>query len=178
MTRIDDLDSPQRIPVSTLQTDALDEGPSHLYPRAMIRSVDVPSPSLSEAAPRPVRLSFFVFCSLLDMFIVVFAVVTILGYVGLPQVFDGQRAGVEVWGSRYSLNPPTYPWIAGALGALSVGAAWFARDGRRFAFVLAVALAWVALGLAAIATGSGAGLLAQRTVWALLLFTSRSWFRN
>jgi hypothetical protein len=119
----------------------------------------------------------FVVFSLLDMFIVVVAVVTILGYVGLPQVL-GSGATVEVWGSRYTLDPPTYPWVAGALGALSVGAAWFARDGRRFAFVLAVALAWVALGLAAIATGSGAGLLAQRIVWALLLFTSRSWFRN
>jgi hypothetical protein len=108
---------------------------------------------------------------------VVFALVTILGYIGLPQVL-GSGAGVEVWGSRYTLDPPTYPWIAGGLGVLSVGAAWFARDGRRFAFVLAVALGWVALGLAAVATGSGAGLLAQRTIWALLLFTSRSWFRN
>jgi len=119
----------------------------------------------------------FVFFSLLDIFIVVFAFATILSYLGIPRIM-GSGATIEVWGSRYTLDPPTYPWIAGGLGALSVGAAWFARDGRRFAFVLAVALAWVALGLAAIATGSGAGLLAQRTVWVLLLFTSRSWFRN
>jgi hypothetical protein len=113
----------------------------------------------------------------LDLLIVVVAVLSILAVFGLPRIL-GPGAFVEIWGSRYTLGPPTFPWVVGAVGALSVVAAWFAYDGRRFAFVLAVALGWVALGLAAIAAGFGEGLLVQRTICALLLLTCRSWFRS
>ena len=164
-------------PRSTSVKARLDDGLSRLYPRLVSDSVGIRPLSSPASTSRPIRLSFFVLSTLVDMFVVVFAVVTILGYLGLPQIL-GSGAFVEIWGSRYTLDPPTYPWVAGALAVLSVSAAWFAKNGRRFDFVLAVALGWVGLGLAAIATGSGPGLFAQRTVWALLLVTSRSWFRS
>lgn len=135
-----------------------------------------PAP-LPRAKGPPLRLSVFVFFSLVDGGIVAASVVAALALAGLlPSLFDFSEAFVDVWGSRYTLDQPTFPWVVGILGAMSAGSAWFAAQGRHFPFVLAAAVAWVALGVAALATGSGAGLLAYRTVLALLLFTSRWWF--
>jgi hypothetical protein len=123
-------------------------------------------------------LSVFVLVSWLDVFIVVGAGLTVLTALGLlPHLFaaDGY---VAVWGSRYSLDPPAFPWVAGSLGVLTLLAAWFAVNGRRFAFVLAVSLAWVGFGWAAVATGSGNGLLLERSFMAVLLITCRSWFTS
>jgi hypothetical protein len=107
---------------------------------------------------------------LFDGFIVVFALAQIFG------IFDLSGGVTQIWWSHYTHDPPTFPWVVGVLGALSVAAAFLAMNGWRFAIVFGVALAWVALGVVAIATGSGEGLLAQRTFYAALLFTSRSWF--
>lgn len=135
------------------------------------------SASVPKIKRPPLRLYLFVLFAILDAFIFVAAIVTALTLIGLmPTIFDSSKAYVEVWGSRYTLDQPTYPWVVGILSAMSFASAWFVAHGRHFPFVLAVALAWVALGIAAIATGSGAGLLILRIVLTLLLFSSRGWF--
>ena len=135
-----------------------------------------PTP-LREVKRAPLRLGFFVLVSCFDLFIVIFAAVAILQIIGVIDV-PATHPYVEVWGSRYGLDGPAYPWLVGALATWTVVAAWFAQGGRHFAFVLGAALAWVAFGLALVVIGSGEGLLVQRSVWALLLISCRSWFTS
>ena len=107
----------------------------------------------------------------LDSIILAFALADIAG-------FDMSSAGFTLLGSTYTLDEPTFPWILGVLGALSVTAGWFGAQGRRFTFVLAVGIAWVALAAAAVALGSGAGLLVWRLVIVAALLHGRRAFQS
>jgi hypothetical protein len=105
----------------------------------------------------------------LDGIILAFALADIAG-------FDMSSAGVTLLGSGYTFDEPTFPWIVGVLGALSVTAGWFGAQGRRFAFELGVALTWSGLATAAIVLGSGPGLLAWRLLIVAALLRGRRGF--
>jgi len=117
--------------------------------------------------PNSVQLANVMFA--LDGIILVAAVADVIG-------FDLSSAGVTLLGSTYTFDEPSFPWIVGALSALSVTAGWFGAQGRRFAFALGVALAWTVLASVAIALGSGAGLLVWRLVIVAALLRGRRVF--
>jgi hypothetical protein len=86
------------------------------------------------------------------------------------------KAGVQILGTWYALDTPLFPGVLGALGALSVAAAWSAAQLRRFPFVMGVALVWLTLAVAAMATGSGAGLVVERMILIMALLRGRHAF--
>ena len=127
---------------------------------------------------RPLRVLAFVLLCCADALIATFAIIEIANLALGTNVGNFSDWTVQVWGSVYTLDPPTFPWVVGILAILSVAAGWSAAHGRHFGFVVVAGLAWVALGLAALSTGSGGGLLAQRVVWLLLVVSARPWFRS
>jgi hypothetical protein len=143
----------------------------------MAQATELSSTSRRAVRRPPLRLGIFVLFSCIYVFVVVAAALGILQILGVINV-PVSNTDVEVWGSRYGLDGPAFPWIVGPLATWTVAAAWFAQDGRHFAFVLAAALAWVAFGLLLVVTGSGEGLLVQRLVLAVLLISCRSWFTS
>jgi hypothetical protein len=86
--------------------------------------------------PRSAKFALFMLA--LDTIILVAAIADIIG-------FDLSSAGVTLLGSTYRFDAPTFPWIVGGLSALSLAACWVGGQGRRFAFIMAVALTWAAL---------------------------------
>lgn len=118
--------------------------------------------------PNSVNLVFLLFA--LDGILFISALATVLG------LGDMSTAGVEIFGSSYAFDTPLFPWVLGALGGLSVAAAWSAAQLRRFPFVMGVALVWLALAIGVIATGSGPGLLVERVILIAALLKGRHAF--
>jgi hypothetical protein len=104
----------------------------------------------------------------LDGLILAFAIADIAG-------LDLSSSAVAPGGTQ-AFDAPVFPWVVGALSLLSVTAGWLASGGRRLAFVLGVALAWVVLGAIAFALGSGWVLLVERLVIVAALVHGRRAF--
>ena len=103
--------------------------------------------------PGSIQLASVLFA--LDGLIFAFALADVVG-------IDQSTVGLTLLSSTYTFDEPAFPWIVGALAAMSLLAGWSSTQGRRFAFVLGVALAWVGLASVAIVLGSGPGLLIWR----------------
>jgi hypothetical protein len=90
--------------------------------------------------------------------------------------FDLSKMQTDPPGLAFFTRPPILPWVLGPLALLSLAAVWFCSELRQFWFVMAVALAWLAFMVVAVASGVDLAAILEALLIVALLVSGRSAF--